>query len=93
MNIFSFDTAGDYTQHIKFSDAENHLIKNNQTRREYPLVLILHSFIDDNREDFFFQPIQVAILHVKSSISTDPTTKFIGRISKLADGRSLVLQV
>jgi hypothetical protein len=68
-------------------------MNNNQTRRKYPLVLILHGLIDENPKEFFFQPIQIAILHVKSSISTDPPTKFIGRISKLSDGRSLVLQV
>jgi hypothetical protein len=90
--IFSFDTPGDHTQHIRFSDAENYLINNNQTRREYPLVLILHSSFDEDTKEFFQLPIQVATLHVKSSISTDPSTKFLIRISKLADGRSLVLQ-
>ena len=69
-------------------------MKNNQTtRREYPLIIIVHSFIEEDSREFFFQPIQVAILHVQSSIANDPTTKFLGRISKLADGRSLVLQV
>jgi len=53
MNLFSFDTLGDHTQHIRFSDAENYLINNNQTRREYPLVLILHRSIDEDSKDFF----------------------------------------
>jgi len=90
--IFNFDTPGDHKQHIQFSDAENHLINQNETRREYPLVLILHTFIDENPEEFFQLPIQVATLHVKSSVSTDPPTRFILRVSKLSDGRSLVLQ-
>ncbi|CAF1036955.1 unnamed protein product [Adineta steineri] len=89
---FNFETSGDYVQRIEFSDAENYLINNNETRREYPLVLIVHSLITENSEEFFQLPIQVATLHVKSSIPTDPPTKFILRISKLADGRSLVLQ-
>ncbi|CAF0945104.1 unnamed protein product [Adineta steineri] len=89
---FNFETSGDYVQRIEFSDAENYLINNNETRREYPLVLIVHSLITENSEEFFQLPIQVATLHVKSSIPTDPSTKFILRISKLADGRSLVLQ-
>ena len=38
MLYFSFETSGDYVQHVHFSDAENYLIKNNQTRREYPLA-------------------------------------------------------
>ena len=69
------------------------MIKNNQIRREYPLVLITHSFIDENSNEFFELPIQIIILHIKSSIPTDPSTKFLGRISKLANGQSLVLQV
>ncbi|CAF2973307.1 unnamed protein product [Rotaria sp. Silwood2] len=89
--IFNFQTAGDYIQHIKFPDAENYLTQNNDTRREYPLVIIVHSFIDEDSEEFFQLPIQVATLHVKSSIPTDPPTKFIMRISKLANGQSLVL--
>jgi hypothetical protein len=54
MNIlFSFDTPGDYKPHIKYPDAENYLIKKNEMRREYPLVLILHSFIDEMPTEFF----------------------------------------
>lgn len=53
MYLFSFETEGDYVQHIQFSDAENYLINNNQTRREYPLVLIFHSFIDEDSTEFF----------------------------------------
>jgi len=89
--IFYFDNPGDYTKHIQFSDAENYLINKNETRREYPFVLLLHSFIDENSKEFFQLPIQVATLHVKS-ISTDPPTRYIIRISKLSDGRSLILQ-
>jgi hypothetical protein len=49
--LFSFDTPGDHRQHIQFSDAENYLINNNnQTRREYPLVLIVHSASDDDNK-------------------------------------------
>ena len=53
-DLFSFDAPGDHTQHIQFSDAENYLMNNeNQTRREYPLVLILHSSFDEDTNDFF----------------------------------------
>ena len=51
--MFSFETPGDYVQRIEFSDAENYLLRNNQIRREYPLVLVVHSLIDDNSTDFF----------------------------------------
>jgi hypothetical protein len=51
--FFSFETSGDYTQHIQFTDAENYLTKNTETRREYPLVLILHSLIEENSQEFF----------------------------------------
>lgn len=51
--MFSFQTPGDYSQHIEFSNAENYLINKNETRREYPLVLIVHSWIDENSKDFF----------------------------------------
>ncbi|UJR36893.1 hypothetical protein I4U23_029606 [Adineta vaga] len=88
----NFDTPGDYVQRIEFSDADNYVIKNNQIRRDYPLVLILHSFIDENSNEFFRLPIQIATLHIKSSIPTDPPTRFLGRISKLANGQSLVIQ-
>ncbi|CAF1231818.1 unnamed protein product [Rotaria magnacalcarata] len=90
--IFSFETCGDYIQHVEFPDAENYLIQNNQTRRKYPLVIIVHSFASDDRQEFFRLPIQVAALHVKSSMSDDPPTKFIMKLSKLASGQSLVLQ-
>ncbi|CAF1318608.1 unnamed protein product [Rotaria sordida] len=90
--IFNFETTGDYIQCAKFSDAENYLIQNNTTRREYPLVIVVHSFIDENSQEFFQLPIQVVTLHVKSSIPQDPPTKVIGRISKLANGQSLVVQ-
>ncbi|CAF3301527.1 unnamed protein product [Rotaria socialis] len=90
--IFSFETCGDYVQRVKFPGAENYLIQNNQTRRKYPLVIIVHSFASDDRQEFFRLPIQVAALHVKSSTPNDPPTKFIMKLSKLASGQSLVLQ-
>ncbi|CAF1291134.1 unnamed protein product [Rotaria sp. Silwood1] len=90
--IFSFQTPGDYIQHVKFSDAENYLTQNNETRREYPLVIVVHSLIDENSQEFFQLPIQVVTLHVKSSIPTDLPTKLIMRISKLANGKTLVIK-
>lgn len=52
ISLFSFETSGDYVQHITFNDAENYLTTNNTARREYPLVVIVHSFIDDNPQDY-----------------------------------------
>ena len=108
---FSFQMPGDHTQEIRYSDAKNYLMNNtNATRREYPLVLMVHALIGEDSREFFqlvkrqtlqtirkcyfhFQPIQIVILHVKSSITTDPPTRIINRISKLSNGKSLIVQV
>ena len=66
MQIFvlnSFDTPGSYYQRIQYENAENHVINNtnNQTRKEYPLVLILHRLIDDDNPVEFFRLVRRVI--------------------------------
>ena len=51
---FSFEMPGDHTQKIRYSDAENYLMNNtNATRREYPLVLMVHALIGEDSREFF----------------------------------------
>ena len=59
--ICSFQSPGDYVQHIQFTDAENSLHENRSTRREYPLILIVHCLIEDDPNEFFQSVISLCI--------------------------------
>jgi hypothetical protein len=49
----SFECSGDYVQHMQFSDGETYLNGTSAQRRQYPLILVLHSTIENDSSEFF----------------------------------------